>query len=139
MNSTWSSRYGAELEIPSDNDTADQIQDFRPRATKGDIEDLLKNLAQDESTIEIDPALVDAVDQTQNEMRELQKRLDLNAVWVKQLQEFQEIRLHRGQRKPLEEEDRVGESVQKLSRSCGLTMCPLPSSSTSATKPGGAC
>lgn len=114
MNSMWSSRYGAELEIPSDNDTAGQIQDFRPRATKDDIEDLLKNLAQDESTLEIDPALVDAVDQTQDEMRELQRKLDQNAVWVKQLQEFQEIRLHRGQRKPLEEEDRIGESEQEI-------------------------
>jgi hypothetical protein len=108
MNSGWNSKYGTDLEIPSEQDITSQLEDFRPRASKEDIEDLLKSLVQDESTIEIDPALIDAVDQSQDEMREMQKRLDQNAVWVKQLQEFQEIRLHRGQRKPLEEEDRIG-------------------------------
>ncbi|GHJ89916.1 hypothetical protein NliqN6_6318 [Naganishia liquefaciens] len=123
LSSSWNSRYGAELETPIDDEFA-QIQDFRPRATKDDIEDLLKNLAGNETTIEIDPALVEAVDQSQDDMRELQRKLDQNAVWVKQLQEFQEIRLHRGQRKPLEEEDRLAQRLQQSLLELASTTTP---------------
>lgn len=104
LTSGWNGTYGSEF-IPEE-ETA-QIEDFRPRATKDDIEDLLKSLMEKE--IEIDPTLVDAVDEAQGEMRDLQRKLDQNAVWVRQLQQFQEIRLHRGQREPLEEEERIGE------------------------------
>ncbi|KAJ9109949.1 hypothetical protein QFC20_003149 [Naganishia adeliensis] len=108
LTSGWNGTYGSEF-IPEE-ETA-QIEDFRPRATKDDIEDLLKSLMEKE--IEIDPTLVDAVDEAQGEMRDLQRKLDQNAVWVRQLQQFQEIRLHRGQREPLEEEERIAQRLQQ--------------------------
>lgn len=114
LTSGWNGAYGSEF-VPED-ETA-QIEEFRPRATKDDIEDLLKSLA-DETEMEIDPALVDAVDEAQGKMRDLQRKLDQNAVWMRQLQQFQEIRLRRGQREPLEEEERIGEFYDGVKVPC---------------------
>lgn len=114
MTSGWNGAYGAEFE-PSEDTSL--VEEYRPRASGDDIQELLESLVED-TTMEIDPALVDAVDQTQREMRELQKRLDQNAVWVRQLQQYQEIRVRRGQREPLEEEDRIGECGGWLRLTC---------------------
>lgn len=130
----WGKRFkaaweDAEKTLEQDADEEDveptQLQD-RPRATKRDITELLVSLLpsarteehdavrgedSDEIAMEIDPALVDAVDAVQEDMRAVQARLDQNAVWVRQLQAFQEVRLRTGQRTPLEEEDRIGKSL----------------------------
>lgn len=113
MTSGWN---GAEFKPPAEEEVAEQLDEFRPRADKDEIEDLLKGLTE-EPEMEIDPALVEAVDESQQEMRALQKKLDQNAVWVRQLQLFQELRVRRGQREPLEEEERIGESCSGFSTS----------------------
>ncbi|KAJ9114029.1 hypothetical protein QFC22_005849 [Naganishia vaughanmartiniae] len=100
----------------------------RPRATKREIAELLGSLLPssgmekgdethdthaDDVAMEIDPALVDAVDGVQEDMRALQARLDQNALWVRQLQAFQEVRVRTGQRTPMEEEERVAQKLQR--------------------------
>jgi hypothetical protein len=108
------------------NQEVEQVQLLdRPRATKRDIAELLGSLLpsssseedhttqgkdSDDLAMEIDPALVDAVDEVQEDMRTVQAKLDQNAAWVRQLQAFQEVRVRTGQRMPLEEEECVGES-----------------------------
>ncbi|KAJ9108217.1 hypothetical protein QFC19_002464 [Naganishia cerealis] len=129
----WEEAEEALLEM-EDEDGVEQEQEpvvDRPRATKSDISELLAGLLpssastsplssaeeddvmQDKESehpaVEIDPALVNAVDEIQEEMRAVQGKLDRNAVWVRQLQTFQEIRVRTGQRTPLEEEERVVE------------------------------
>jgi hypothetical protein len=120
MTSGWN---GADFTPPAEEEISHELDEFRPRASKDEIEDLLKGLV-DEPEMELDPALVEAVDESQREMRALQKKLDQNAVWVRQLQLFQEIRVRRGQREPLEEEERIGESRRGYSGT--LLTCSQP-------------